>query len=110
MYKRKLSQIHSSSRRFLFSLYLAGLLLIDHLISRRAQVHWVGVRRRVRRPERRVTILIFLCAIVLMEPYEVAMWAAIWGGMTAIMVSLYTVVWLFPRPHIRLWEWIWEDE
>jgi hypothetical protein len=49
----------------------------------RRRAHWIGSGRR--RLERPAIILLFLGAMLLLEPREYATWAAIFGGFTAML-------------------------
>jgi hypothetical protein len=78
-------------------IYRIGQFAAQSLSSPRARIHWVGDRRRPVRPERHMITLLFLCAIVFLEPRDVAVWATIWGGATAMFVVLATVYMYVPR-------------
>jgi len=78
-------------------IYRIGQFATQSLSSPRARAHWVGHQRRPVRPERHMITLLFLCAIVFLEPRDVAVWAAIWGGVTSMFVVLATVYMYVPR-------------
>ena len=87
------------SNQVRFLLYLHWLrfqerlkhFLIGLFFSPRAQVHWLGSRRRPRRLERPAILLLFMCAIILLEPREYAIWAAIFGGFAAMTVPFISL-------------------
>ena len=101
--KRKLSHIIIPWQRFLVTTLINSLLLVDKLTSSRprARAHWVGHHRRPVRPERLLILFLFVTAIILLEPREFATWAAIWGGITAIIVILVTIHAFIPRKRTR---------
>jgi hypothetical protein len=70
--------------------------LVQRLTPSRARIHWIGHYRR-RRLERHLIILLFLCAVIFLEPHEFALWSAIWGGATAFFIVFYTIYLLVPR-------------
>jgi hypothetical protein len=61
------------------------------MIRPRRSLHWIGKRSRLQRPERAFIFLMFVIAIILLEPYEYAVWATIAGGFTAMMVPVISV-------------------
>lgn len=95
--KQKLRSIYRPWRRFLVSSLLSALAFLSDLQSTRSQCHWIGPRRRARRAQRKLTVLLFLAAMVLLEPREYATWSAIFGGFTAMIVPVLAVFRLLPR-------------
>lgn len=86
--KIQLKQINSPWRRLVITLLVNTLLWLS--ASSRQRAHWVG--RRGRRPQYHglwVIPLLFGGAIFFLEPHDIAVWAAIWGSATAVIVSLY---------------------
>src|ERR1044072_8529496 len=65
------------------TLFRASRRLMAWFKRPRSRAHWVGSQRR-RRLERPMIILLFLCAILFLEPRQFATWAATWGGLTSV--------------------------
>ena len=87
MVKRKLQNIHQTWRRFLVRLFIDCLLLISRILAARRGAHWIGYfHRRRRRFERPMIPLLFLSAMLLLEPREYALWSAICGAVTAFLL------------------------
>lgn len=89
-------------------LFYAWFVLLRHRLKSyfyhrkpRAHVHWIGNHRRLRRLERPLMVFVFLGALILLEPREVATWSAMWGGATSIFILLHTIFILIPRKHRR---------
>lgn len=78
--------------------YVAGLF-----VRPRAQVHWVGSHRRSRRRERTAAISLLITAIVLLEPYEFALWSLISGAALSLFLILASLYRFVPRKRSR-WE------
>lgn len=96
--KQRLSLIRRTWRRLLVTAVVGSLFFLNCVCIRpRARFHWIHPRQRARRLERRLIVLLFLIAMILLEPREYAMWAAIWGGVTAIVVIFNSVFFLIPR-------------
>ena len=68
--------------------------------SSRLNYHWLGPRR-VRRRERPLFLLLLTSAVVLLEPHEFVLWAAIGGGGISIFLVLYLVYRHFPRKRVH---------
>ena len=97
--KEKLSQIKSPWLRFYITFLIVFFYCRDKFRGPRARAHWVGYRRRPVRPERHMIALLFFCAMIFLEPRDVAVWAAIWGGVTAIVVIMATI-YIFSQPYL----------
>jgi len=95
--KQKLSRISSPWRRLGITILVNSLVFFDHFTSPRAQIHWIGTHRRRPRLERRLIILLFVCAMILLEEREYVIWSAIWGGLTSIFIIVHTVYRLIPH-------------
>ena len=85
--------------RFLIYLYWLRIQEQIKLLLRpsRSRVHWIGKRTRRARPERAFIILTFISAMLLLKPYEYAVWATMVGGFTSFAVTLHSVYRLIPR-------------
>lgn len=98
---KKLSKLHK--RLFWFRLliwlaaYRARQTIAGLFVRPRSQVHWLGHRPRRRRPERAFIVIVFGIGITLLEPYEIAVWALVVGGMTACMLALHSAYLLIIR-------------
>jgi hypothetical protein len=66
-------------------------------IARRARFHWIGSSRRERRFKRPCVALLFLNAVLWLEPHEFILWSALSGSGIAIFLNLYLVYRFFPR-------------
>ena|SRR5689334_23936993 len=95
--KQKLFPIISPWRRLAITTLMTALTFLDRFISPRARIHWVGSHLRRRRFERHVIILLFVCAMIFLEPREIALWSAIWGGLAAFSFIFYMLFWFIPR-------------
>lgn len=84
--KKKLSFIHGRWRRLAIRTILNTLYFLNQFTSPRSRFHWIGSRQRGRRLERQLIILLFLSAATFLEPREYATWAAICGGLTAMLI------------------------
>jgi len=85
--------------RLIFRLivYRISCLLTKFFVTPRARVHWIGYRRRPIRPERFLIVSIFVSATIFLEPRDVAVWAAVWGGTTSIAVVMVAIYTFIPR-------------
>lgn len=98
----KLRRIRSPRHRLYISLFVSWLLFLNIFLSPRARVHWVGSHRR-RRLERPLIILLFLVAMLILQPREFAWWATMIGGATSIYLTLYSVALVIPR---KQYHWV----
>lgn len=96
--KHKLSCIRKPWRRLAIAVTVKLLMTLNVFLvplgGRRA--HWVGKPPRSRW-DIPVIGLLFVGAMLLLEPREYATWAALWGGSVAIIVNLCTAYRLLPR-------------
>jgi hypothetical protein len=108
--KQRLACIHSRWRRFLIKTVLTILSWLNGFLRlrSRARVHWIGARRRPRLFERPLLYLLFPIAMLLLEPREYAVWAAIFGGFTAMVFPLlyfhYQLTTALRELHYEPWE------
>lgn len=68
--------------------YRARQYMVGLFVRPRSRAHWIGKRSRLQRPERAFIVIMFAIAIILLEPYEYAVWATVIGGFTALMVPV----------------------
>ncbi len=90
-------KLHNQIR---FLVYLYWLKFREHILlmkPRRARIHWVGYHRRRAHPERFLIVLLFGGAVIILKPYEFAVWAAVAGGTTALFVVMVTIYLLIPH-------------
>ena len=85
--KQTLSRIRSPWRRLAITLLLDTLVWLSKWSRRRA--HWVGHPRRSK-SGLLIIPAIFGTAILLLEPREILVWSAVWGGVIAMLVSAHT--------------------
>jgi hypothetical protein len=91
--KHLLILITSPKRRLSITVLMSILSFFKRFIrpQARAKYHWIGKQSRLQRPERAFIILVFAIAIILLEPYEYAVWATVVGGLTAMTIPFISL-------------------
>ena len=88
--KQKLHSIYCPWRRIAVTVVVVFLSFWNRFrrSNARSRAHWIGNHRRPLRLERSSIALLFLLAMLLLEPREYAVWSAIFGGFTAMVFPL----------------------
>jgi hypothetical protein len=92
-----LPRIQTLWKRLFLDVFLSCLIFVGGLKRSRARVHWIGYHRRRARPERALIVLLFLTAMVLLEPLEYILWSIALGSAVAFFLLAVTVYRLVPR-------------
>jgi hypothetical protein len=95
----RLTLIRRTWRRLIVGISINILCFLNHFVAPRPRwrMHWLGQRPRRQRPERAFIVITFATAMILLEPYEIAAWALISGGMTSCMLTLHSAYWIVNR-------------
>lgn len=97
MNNRNLHRIRTHWKRLFLDLFLSCLIFVGIFKRSRARIHWIGYHRRRARPERALMLLLFLVAMVLLEPLEYILWSIALGSAVSFFLLVVTVYRLAPR-------------
>lgn len=95
--REKFSRIRSPWYRLYITLLIVLFYFRDKLRSPRARVHWLGRHSRPQRYERELFSALIVSSIAVLEPLELCLWAAAWGGAASVFVTLHSIYLLIPR-------------